>query len=54
MRRALFIAGNVVAGAALVLLVIDPTRDPGPVLALVGAGAVLTWVVPLLLRPKGK
>ncbi|HKI32355.1 MAG TPA: hypothetical protein VKA46_10840 [Gemmataceae bacterium] len=34
MRRALFIASNTVAGAALVLLVLDPARDLTPVVAL--------------------
>jgi hypothetical protein len=52
MRRALFTAGNVVAAVALVLLILDPTRDLRPVLALVGASVVLTWVVPRLLRLK--
>jgi hypothetical protein len=53
-QRVLFWAGNAVAGAALVLLALDPTRDLRPVLALAGAGVVLAWVGPWLLRAKGK
>jgi hypothetical protein len=45
-------AGNVVAAVALVQLILDPTRGLRPALALVGAGVVLTWALPWLLRPK--
>jgi hypothetical protein len=34
MRRALFVAGNVAAGVALVLLALDPARDLTPIVAL--------------------
>jgi hypothetical protein len=42
----------VIAAVALVQLILDPTRDLRPVLALAGDGVVLTWVLPRLLRPK--
>jgi hypothetical protein len=52
MRRALFNAVNVAAGAALVLLALDPTRDLKPVIALLAVAVVLAWVLPRFVRPK--
>ena len=46
MRRALFMAGNVVAAVALVQLILDPTRGLRPALALVGAGVLKLASVP--------
>jgi hypothetical protein len=54
MRRALFVAGNAAAGVALVLLALDPARDLAPLLALLAVAVALAWVLPWLLRPKGK
>jgi hypothetical protein len=52
MRRALFISGNVLAGLVLVLLILDPSRDRRPLVALLTAAVLLAWVVPRFLRPK--
>jgi hypothetical protein len=52
MRRALFAAGNLAGGVALVLLALDPARDPRPVVALLAAAVLLAWVLPWFIRPK--
>jgi hypothetical protein len=49
-RRALFITGNALAGLALVLLILDPSRELRPVLARLAFAVVLAWVVPRFLR----
>jgi hypothetical protein len=41
MRRALFMAGNLVAGVVLVLLILDPKRGLMPIFALVAVAVVL-------------
>ena len=52
MRRALLIAGNTVAGVALVLLILDPRRDLTPILALLAVAFILAWVLPRFVRPR--
>jgi hypothetical protein len=41
MRRSLFIAGNVLAGLVLILLILNPSSDLRPVLALLAVAVLL-------------
>jgi hypothetical protein len=56
MRRgiafALILAGNAVAGLALVLLVLDPERNLMLTFFLCGIAVLLVYVLPGLLRSK--
>src|SRR5262245_2823667 len=55
MRRALFLAANAPAAAALVLLALDPRRDLTPVFALLAVAvalAVLAWQWPRCVGPE--
>lgn len=51
-RRGLFIAGNAAAGAALVLLMLDPTRDLTLLFGLLAAAVILACVLPRVLGSK--
>ena len=51
-RRGLFIAGNVAAGAALVLLMLDPTRNLTFIVGLLAVAVIFAWVLPRVLGPK--
>lgn len=51
MRRACYIVANVLGGAVLVLLLIDPTRNLLPVFVLLAVAVVLAWIVPRFLPP---
>jgi hypothetical protein len=53
-RRLLFITGNGCAAAGLVLIVIDPTLPLWLFVALSVTSAVLGWLLPWLLWPRGK
>jgi hypothetical protein len=53
MRRGLYILANALAGLVLVLLVIDPTRDMTPIVALLAAAVVCAAVPSFLRRPPG-
>jgi hypothetical protein len=51
MRRALSLVGNVSAGAALILLILDPARDLAPIFALLAVAVVFAWVLPRFILP---
>jgi hypothetical protein len=48
----LFIAGNAAAGAALVLLMLDPTRDLTLIFGLLAGAVILACVLPRVLGSK--
>jgi hypothetical protein len=52
MRRALLIAAKVLAGVALVLLALDPTRNLTLIFGFLAAAVILAWVLPRVLGPK--
>jgi hypothetical protein len=50
-RRVLFAASNVVGGAVLVLLFLDPRRDLTLIFVLLAVGLLL-WLPAMFFRPK--
>jgi hypothetical protein len=50
MKRLSYATANVLGGVVVVMLVVDPTRPLGPVLALLGL-AVLFFILPRFLPP---
>jgi hypothetical protein len=53
-RRGLFWAGNALGAACLLLIFVDPVGNRYVIFALAGACVVFTYILPWLLRPKGK
>lgn len=51
LKRILWSAANVLGGAAIVLLVLDPTRPLVPILVLLGVAVVL-MILPTLFTSK--
>ena len=52
LKRVLWSAANVLGGAVLVLLLLDPTRPLLPIFVLLGT-AVVFWVLPAIIGRSG-